>query len=208
MGRGVARIGMLLWALPLLAGCAAWFFGDVDDLRFQRAVRLQREAAPAIGFFSLRESPYPEYLKISVSSAVDIGAMAERAELNIWTQEAFCTESAPAISDDEDGLFLFGPFLEGIPLPQMQGEGERALYERAIASVPAGQRYIYDLYAPVRGRPTPAEIRGGLPPPAYDLSARPQAICLLIGGGNMVGGFFRSNMVVVPQAAVAAALSP
>jgi hypothetical protein len=202
----VRRVALLTMLLSL-SGCAAWLFGDVGDLRLERIARVPRESAPASGFFSAREFPFPQYLEVSVSSTVDIGGMAEVGDLNIWTQQSFCDEADPSIVD-EDGLFLLGPYFRGIPLPMGQSPEEEAQYQRAIASDRAGARHVYNLYLPVRDEPTPGQISGGHPPPPYDLAARPQAICLLIGGGNMVGGLFRSNMVVVPVAAVAAALRP
>ena len=51
-------------------------------------------------------------------------------------------------------------------------------------------------------------IQTGKPPsPIYDLAKLPQDICVWVGGGNMLGGHYQSNTVIVPAQDIAKALA-
>lgn len=88
----------------------------------------------------------------------------------------------------------------------MQGDlADYAAYDEG-ARPGADGRWRYEVYLKALRREPTYAVGNNLSPP-YDLRRPVRDICLVLGGGNMGGGHFMTNKVVVPKTDVARALA-
>jgi hypothetical protein len=75
----------------------------------------------------------------------------------------------------------------------------------------AGEQRVYQFFVDVHTDAARLHARYGTPPPFryrdHDLRRDPRDICFKLGGGDMMG-YFGSNTVRIPAAAIRAALGP
>jgi hypothetical protein len=71
--------------------------------------------------------------------------------------------------------------------------------EEQLAPGPVTYYVFLDVAKPERPKDIP-------PQKAYDLRQRPENVCFYLSGGNISGRGYRSNLVMVPKEAIAAAL--
>ena len=164
-------------ACILLAACDV-FPSRLKDLAFERVTFVP--AGSPLHF----QTPYPSdaaegFFRLTVSSSQNLVAKSDAGELNIYPMIVECSRR-------ERELIVFGPFLDEIDV----SDGDHP--KRAIFAAEKRTRFNYDLFIPVAGRVYVDDNQGGSYHP-YDLVERPTEICVRIGGGNMLGGHFRSN---------------
>jgi len=131
-------------------------------------------------------------LRITFSSAVDLIDLAKSKTYTMGGDATYCDVRRGATT------IVGGGFVYS------SGRAVRPDYGSIPAhSQKSGARINYQLYLPL-SRPPVAD--GTLKSPAFDLSQDERDICISIRGGNMLWGSFKSNVFVVPKAAIAASL--
>ncbi len=131
------------------------------------------------------------WLRLTLSSDRNLAAMAHNSELNTYPLVADCA--------DADLTFdSYGPYRHGLRTA-IYADRASARYEGLRREQAA--RYDYQIFVPMKGR-LRSEADFNRPMPAYDLGRERRTLCIRLGGGNMMGGYFRSNEVrleVPPQ---------
>jgi hypothetical protein len=136
------------------------------------------------------QGPGP-WLRLTLSSERNLVAMARDSELNSYPMVVDC-------ADRDLGFYAQGPFRRGLHTA-IYTDDDDPRYEELRREEAAG--YDYQIYIAMRGR-LRSEADFNRPMPAYDLGRERRTLCIRLGGGNMLGGFFRSNEVrltVPPQ---------
>lgn len=131
------------------------------------------------------------WLRLTLSSERNLVAMARNSELNTYPMVVDC-------ADRDLGFFAQGPFRRGLHTATYT-DADDPRYEGLRREEAAG--YDYQIYIAMRGR-LRSEADFNRPMPAYDLGRDRRTLCIRLGGGNMLGGYFRSNEVrltVPPQ---------
>jgi hypothetical protein len=131
------------------------------------------------------------WLKLTLSSERNLVAMARNSELNTYPMVVDC-------ADRDLGFYAQGPFRRGLHTANYADDDDPR-YEGLRREETAV--HDYQVYVAMRGR-LRSESDFNRPMPAYDLSRDRRTLCIRLGGGNMLGGFFRSNEVrlaVPPQ---------
>lgn len=167
------------------------FVGDIRDLRLID-VSLVDDGSNKNKILGRYMRPGETLIKIRFSTDTNIGAMAIKGELNIYTEKTFCPI--------DSGNVLAGwskVYYEDIVVPDSQERSPDV--ERRCAALmeelPEGTRYIYHTFLSISSRATQNQS-------AYDLQSKVQDICLRVRGGNMIGGHFKSNIIVIPKGVV------
>lgn len=184
----------MFWLAPIGAACCFLIYvsGIVPPGMNDLAMTEVRVVANADGVRS-RDMPRGAgpYLRITVSSSRNLVAMARNSQLNTYPMVVDCT--------DRDLTFdSSGPYRRGLHTALYT---DRENPDFAGLRIETGSRFDYQIFLPMRGRlRSDADVNRTMP--AYDLAQDPRTLCVRIGGGNMMGGFFRSNEVrlaVPPQ---------
>ena len=174
-------------ALCFLIYACGIFPPDMNDLTLVSA-----RVVPAPETSDRRDRPYPAgpFLQLNFRSARNLIAMARNSQLNTYSLIVDC-------ADRNLGFFAFGPYHAGLHTASY-GDGDHPQIESLRRE--RLDSYDYQLYVPMSGRLT-SESDINRPMPNYDLTRERRTLCVRIGGGNMMGGFFRSNevQVAVPQ---------
>lgn len=174
------RKAALFACFVVLASCD-FFPSRLRDLAFERVsyiplgttIHLQTQQPPDIK---------RAYLRIVVSSSQNLVAKSDAGELNIYPMVVECLRRGRE-------LFAYGPYLDSMDVNfRLAGDHPK---RRWLASAKRA-RFSYDIFLPVTGQVRVENDRGGSYFP-YDLIQQPNPVCLRIGGGNMLGGHFRSN---------------
>jgi hypothetical protein len=179
-----------------LAGCVL-FVPGVDDLRMVDVQPIEVSALDLHDAWGdLRPKLPARYVigKIAVATKADIHEIGEQSDLNVWHELTICKTGASVI--DWPGLYY-----EGVDINHNSTtETIQSLYRGRAATHKNGEPYIYEIYFVPRS--TRSEPKGAGSPwkyEPYDFAREPLQLCLSIGGGNMLGGHFVSNTVVVPS---------
>jgi hypothetical protein len=191
----IRPIGMAALAC-LLAGCVL-FVPAIDEIRL---VDVQSVEAGALDLHDGREDQWPKRPakgvigKIIVVTKSDLHDMAERYELNIWRELTICDSGATVDS-------RVSVYYEGVRVEYGRKDAEIQKLYRARAAAHAGNDpYTYEIYFQPRSN---FKVTKGPGHPwhydPYDFIREPRDLCLRIGGGNMLGGNFVSNTVVIPS---------
>ena len=138
------------------------------------AIHLQTQQPP---------DPKSAYLRIVVSSSQNLVAKSDAGELNIYPMVVECQRR-------ERELFAYGPYLDGMDVSQGRLDGDHP--QRPMLRSAQRPRFSYEILLPVTGKARIEDNQGGSYHP-YDLIQEQRPVCLRIGGGNMLGGHFRSN---------------
>jgi hypothetical protein len=186
---------MLSWLAPLGATCCFLVYATgifppgMNDL----IVTDTRVVADARSIGSrVRPLGVGPHLVITVVSSRNLVAMAHNSQLNTY----------PIVADCADRDLTFdssGPYHGGL---HTAGSMDDRLNPRfATLRTEKADRFDYQIFVPMTGR-----LRSGAdfnrPMYAYDLGREHRTLCVRLGGGNMMGGFFRSNelrVAVPPQ---------
>ncbi len=179
----------------LLTGCGL-FVPGVDDLSL---VKVQSIEVGALDLHRAWDNPThklpPTYVvgKIAVVTKADIYEIGEQSELNIWNELTLCSTGA-RVAD------WSGVYYEGVDISYLSTEAIKALYRARAAAHKEGEPYTYEIYFDPRStRNEPQSVGHPWAFEPYDEIHEPRDLCLRIGGGNMMGGHFVSNTVVVPS---------
>jgi len=128
------------------------------------------------------------FLRITVSSSRNLVAMAQNSQLNTYPMVVDCT-------DRDLTFYSWGPYHGGL---HTAGSMDDRLNPRfATLRAERADRFDYQIFVPMTGRLL-SEADVNRPMPAYVLARDPRTLCVRLGGGNMMGGFFRSNELRVP----------
>lgn len=192
----LARTGAVFLIVWTLIGCAALFVQAVDDLRFERLEFVEHKALDLHDSETWRQRASADYSigKIVVSTHANIHDIAVASGLNTWRDLKTCDNNALVV-----GIGAWGIYYKGVDVnPNSMSEPHKALYRERITAHRAGSRFEYEIYFASRSA---LDKDKGLGQPEnwkpYDLVGMPRDLCLRIGGGNMVGGHFISNLVVI-----------
>jgi hypothetical protein len=132
------------------------------------------------------------YLRVTVSSSRNLVAMAQNSQLNTYPMVADCA--------DRDLTFdSSGPYHGGLHTAGNMDDRENPRFATLLAEKADG--FDYQIFVPMTGHLRLA-ADFNRPMPAYDLARDRRTLCVRLGGGNMMGGFFRSNelrLAVPPQ---------
>jgi len=190
---------MIAFGCVVLNGCVL-FVPGVDDLQF---IEVQPVNVGTLDLHdtwgNMRPQHPPNYVigKIEVATKSDIHAIGERADLNIWHELTICKTGA--LVTDWPGVYF-----KGIDINHNSTtEDIQALYRKRAAEHKADDRYIYEVYFdPTSIRSLSKGVGNPYAREPYNFAREPKELCLRIGGGNMIGGYFVSNTVVVPAAEI------
>jgi hypothetical protein len=128
------------------------------------------------------------YLRITVSSSRNLVAMARNSQLNTYPMIVDCADRD--LSFDSSGPYHGGLHTAG-------SMDDRVNPRFAALRAETADRFDYQIFVPMAGRlRSDADFNRTMP--AYDLAREPRTLCVRIGGGNMAGGFFRSNEARLP----------
>jgi len=188
--------GLILAAGAPLAGCIA--YDTPDDVTFVTAESVDyydRPELPALGDFRIPEKDtlpkqHKLLLRVQFSTSVDLVQFARSGGYNLSRYAFFCGHP-----HEEGGMGNPDIFWQGISL---SGLDRFSLRESGMKEGTAITYYVFIEAA--RG-----EIKSIPPLPPYDLRREPRDLCFQLRGGNQMGGY-RSNTVVIPQAAISEAL--
>ena len=125
------------------------------------------------------------YLRLALSSRRNVMAMAENSELNTYPMIVDCTNR-------DLSFFAYGPYQRGVHTSYLGLDHDHPRREDNRHA--QGGRYEYEIFLPMSGRPF-SEANRNRPMPQYDLATESRTLCIRVGGGNMLGGHFRSNEV-------------
>jgi hypothetical protein len=185
-------IGALLGFLTIL------FVPDIEDLRFDNIELVRRESVVVDHRFSPRNlEQFDTYLKLEFSTETDLLDLAERSELNLWIRSDYCPIDESLNGRGE--VDAYGPFYGSLPLPLHATDEQKVRYRESTSKLSPNSRRVYTAY--LVPRQTEREYLNHTEPrlPAYDLSEAETDVCFLVGGGNMLGGHFLSNPIVIPR---------
>jgi hypothetical protein len=185
----------LVFAGIVLAGCVLIISG-VYDLRFVDVEPVK------VGTLDLHDTwgdlrphlPLSYTIgKVTVATKADIHEIGKDSELNIWHELTLCKTGALVI--DWPAVYYRGVDIN----TNSTTEAVQSLYRDRAAAHKANEPYIYEIYFDPRStRRLPRGVGQPWALEPYDLVHEPQDLCLRIGGGNMLGGYFASNVVVIP----------
>jgi hypothetical protein len=199
LGRRARLLTTLASASRLLTGCAL-FIPDVQDLRLVDVQPVEHGTADVKLLGEPAHDPPPNYViaRIDIVTQSNLAAFADASELTLWAELKICQAGAT--------VHNYGISYADVELFDVAFNKETRLryLDHAAEHKPAVP-YIYQAYfdprsarsqakAPELGQPDLYE--------PYDFAREPRDLCLRIGGGNMLGGHFESNTVVVPSAAL------
>lgn len=186
------RIGAAICCLLLLlSGCIA--SNTPGDLTFR--------SAQEVDWLDQAEMPGPEavnggkkthrpLIKVEFSSGTSLLKFANANSYTVGNEAFFC---------DRPNDFV------RLSFPGVYSQGARVwLLDSRRSEEDAAQGLVtYYVFVDVAGPARPGDIP---PQKAFDLRQHPENVCFYISGGNVTGSGYRSNTVVVPKEAIAAAL--
>ncbi|MGD0866564.1 MAG: hypothetical protein ABSA49_13510 [Rhizomicrobium sp.] len=179
----------------LLTGCAL-FVPGVDDLRFVSVQSIEVSALDlhdTLGNLAPKLAPTYVIGRIIVVTKADIHKIGEQSELNIWHELTLCKTGALVANWP-------GVYYEGVDINSNSTEATKSLYRARAVTHKEDEPYNYEIYFdPRSARSEPKGVGKPWAFEPYDEAREPRELCLRIGGGNMVGGHFVSNTVVVPS---------
>jgi len=142
--------------------------------------------------------PIGQMLKVQFTTVYDLALISLEHDLNLWNEVTFCDSGAnmsgsPAV------------YYHDIHVSQLQENSpEHSRYIR-YREKEADKPYVYHLY--VRYRSDQARsLTDNYRISVYDLSGEPQDICIVIRGGNMLGGTLRTNTITITKDKIREAL--
>lgn len=140
------------------------------------------------------ESPWPDrpVLVVNFTAERDLAAYAKQYEYNIGNDMSFC-------QDDEMDVFRE---LQNDPYIFDAAGKVDAYRKNSFPKFSAPDSVTYHIYVAIK----PVQLAGRTIFD-YDLRSNPEDICIQLRGGNMLGDTFTSNIIVVPKAAIIAALA-
>jgi hypothetical protein len=191
----LARAGLVLGLLYVLVYGLGYAVGVIPSPLRDLAlieVGLVEDVRPQLQNGEPPRSGQP-YLRVTVSSSQNLIAKGEAGELNIYALVADCA--------DADATYpAFGPFHHGLHVSPLHLDSQHPGF--AELGKARADLYAYQLFVPIRGRLRSASDFNR-PMPEYDLRRGFRTLCVRIGGGNMMGGYFRSNeiRILIPGAA-------
>jgi hypothetical protein len=189
-----------LFALAHCWGCSLWWIPQIDDLQ---VASVQRVDMGNERIFNPLNSPLAvptgQMLKIQFTTFSDLALISLEHDLNLWNEATFC----------ESGANMSGPpavYYHDVHVSQLQENSpEYSRYIKYRTEEKADNRYVYHVY--VRHRSDQARsLTNNYRISVYDLSGEPQDICIVIRGGNMLGGTLRTNTITITKDKIREAL--
>lgn len=193
----IARLACPLLLLGLLSGgCSKLFIPNIGDLSLQGLDIVDMHDRPEIGRPPDAPRPSPALL-IRFSTKADLVRFSRRHAVTVWPQASLC--QTPGIDlrslltkyngvHDSRHEIVPWDFRARSDPPDLAG---RHSYHAFILTE-LSRRYEFEQLGEVHI--------------AYDLRQEAADICFAIRGGNMIGGYYTSNVIVIPAAAIRAAL--
>lgn len=207
----VLTTASVLSAAVVITGCGQY----LGDQRFERVrVVTSRPMDSVTGKDYV--DPYGRYLEVEFSSELDLMPIATQGH-------ALYVEADPCPMSNRDRLWVFGPFSggreiasdPGVLVERLPRKAEnRRVYDhipgqaRTLEPDPSDGRYRYTAYLlPSHPMPGVEYNQRMLDRPRYDLARQTGDVCLRLfsPGYNLIKS--RSDTIVVPSAAIAAALA-
>ena len=175
----VAALGLSLTACNMIPA-------PLQDLSIVRIRLLAPDQLPTM---PTRSPPdrRRDYLVLTLATRQNLIRKSTAAELNIYPMIVDCARR-------DRTLFAYGPYLDGFRVSDVDLDKDHPRYKE-LGSL-SRRRFEYHLFIPVRGQ-IRLESDFNRRVPGYDLGRQPFDLCIRIGGGNMLGGHFRSNEVRV-----------
>jgi hypothetical protein len=132
------------------------------------------------------QGPGP-FLRLTLSSSRNLVAMAQGAQLNTYPMVADCANRDLTFDSS-------GPYHRGLHTAGTMDDRKDPRF--AALRTEKANSFDYQIYVPMAGN-LRSDTDFNRPMSAYDLRRERRTLCVRIGGGNMAGGFFRSNEVRV-----------
>jgi len=160
-------------------------------------------ASPVLGMVSERqlreagesvsggEKPHQLLLKVEFTSATNLPKFVQERSYNLGNTGFLCSRP-----DNRAGVSFPYIFWQGIRLGQHEPD------PISRYGVAAGAPIVYYMFVGVAF----PKFVPPKPEYEYDLRQKPEDVCFYVRGGSGSGGGYRSNTVIVPKAAIEAAL--
>jgi hypothetical protein len=203
---------LVLLVVSLFCGSVA--ADSLDDLAFLsvQAVDWQDQnempgpgASPVLGMVNSRdleakgqsvtghEKPHRPLLKIEFTSATNLSRFVIEHSFNLGNTAFLCDRPSDVLT-----LSFSYVFWRGMRLGLQEADPIRRQNE--LLRVPV----TYYIFIDVADKERPLDKP---PQKAFDLRQNPENVCFYVRGGNELGRGYKSNIVVVPKDAIAAALT-
>ena len=177
--------------LPLLSGCIA--SNTPGDLTFRSAREVDwRDQAEMPGAKGLKggEKGFKPLIKVEFTSGTNLLNFARTNSYTVLGEAFFCARPDDYVRLSFVDVYSRGARVDGL---------ERGETEADAAQGGA----TYYIFLNVAGLARPSDIP---PQKAFDLRQHAEDVCFYVRGGNVTGSGYKSNTVVVPKEAIAAAL--
>jgi hypothetical protein len=182
----------------LLTGCGPAHLGD---LRYVSVKMIELNREPELSSHP-RDSRFSDLLlRLEFGSNINFIQSASKYGYNMGVFIRWCKEGAKG-REMEDGFPYF--YLGDL---EVNGASLKETRYPSIVSA-KGELFIYHAYFHVNQLILVDRMSEKVsePYPPYDLTMQPEDICLSVHGGNMIGGYGTSGVVVFPKEAIAKAL--
>jgi len=200
--RAAATSGALILLLAL-GGCGP----HLGNYRYENVRLVDRAAFEALDLDTYSPAASPDLLRIEFSSEVDLESASGGSGSGLYVMADFCPLS------DDYGITALGPYYNDRSPYTLLNRRERALPGGGVAIEgeqlhpsrdPRTNRYVYTAYV-FPSQPARSGAQGEARE-AYDLRAGVRDLCLRIDHPGYYLTASRSEIFVIPGAAVAAAL--
>lgn len=184
------RFGAAICCLvPLLSACIAHDTpGDLTFISAQEVDWLDQSEMRAPERANGGQKTHRPLLKVEFSSHANLFKLAN--DYPVGNYSFFCDRPR-----DPTRVSFPGVYFQGIHI--WWPDDRRS--EDELAPGPVTYYVFLDVAKPERPNDIP-------PQKAFDLRQRPENVCFYLSGGNISGRGYRSNLVMVPKEAIAAAL--
>lgn len=172
------------------ASCALMGGPDLRDLKFV-SVKVIDPRSPADAAID-NANPWHDRasLVVSFTAEQDLFGYVKQHEYSIGNDASFCRgNEIDSLRPTQNDPYVF------------DARGKLDAYRGDVSGSPASEP-IYHIYIAIR----PIHL-AGQSVFEYDLQHAPEDVCVRLSGGNMLGGKFISNVIVVPKASIMAALA-
>lgn len=198
-------------AAIVLSGCSVLIVPKIQDLKFE-GVELVATDLKSSNEFDTQEHrdvmqkaldrKKVRLLKINFSTEVELGAFKVMHEVNVATETSICPIGEGIKLAGFSDIYFGNTNINSLFIGNNKYQTWRP--QPAVNGL-----YMYHTYAFHKRSDFEVSVSPGeLPLPPYDLAKESQDVCLKFRGGNMLGGRFTSNIIVVPRDEIRKALRP
>ena len=182
------------WIFALcLCSYGVSYASEPRDLSLQsvQVVNLQDQVV-AHQPITVEKFPQAQGLMVTFSTAVDLYTFAHRHDYSLFVDSSVCAGNK---LDSSKKISLIGYVYNRNGIIDPQNYANKGADEEGIKT--------YEIFLFMRT----VENASNTDKFNYNLLTTPEDLCFRLGGGNMLGGTFKSNVVLIPKEAIEHAIS-